>query len=111
MAFGREVHDRIDRSIGPQPGDEVVIADIAMDEFDPVQPIQIGGIAGIGQPIENVDRVTRLTVAPETNEIGTDEAGPAGHEKHLHVQGSSHFKSYSILRSEERSVGIKSASP
>src|SRR3546814_16165693 len=32
MAFGREVHDRIDRSIGQQPGDEVVIADIAMDE-------------------------------------------------------------------------------
>ena len=58
MAFGGEMDDRVDRRARASSSrDEIGVADVADDQLDAVEPVEIGAVAGIGQRIEHDDRV------------------------------------------------------
>ena len=84
MALGREMDDRVDAVIGDQGGDARRILDVAFDEMDAVQALQIGAIARISERVEHDDPVLRMGLSPEADEVRADEAGASGHEKISH---------------------------
>ena len=60
MALGGEVDDRVEGVLAEQASQQVALADIAVNGMiagRAVEPGQIGGVAGIGQRVENDDRI------------------------------------------------------
>ena len=86
VRFGGKIDDGAGLVLGEQFGDEVEVADVALDE-DVARITLQGGevleVAGVGQRVEVDDRFIRLR-QPVEDEIAADEAGAAGDENHLH---------------------------
>ena len=66
------------------PGDGVRVGDVADDELG-ARALEIGGVAGVRQLVEDDDVVAACDEPP--HEMRADEAGAAGHED-AHPQGS-----------------------
>ena len=61
--------------------DRLEIADVALDEGDPVLDVgQVGAVAGVGEHVEGDHVVVGVLLDPVADEVGADEAGTAGHE-------------------------------
>ena len=86
VRFGGKIDDGAGLVLGEQFGDEVEIADVALDEDVARIALQSGEVlevAGVGQRIEVDDRFIRLR-QPVEDEIAADEAGAAGDKNLLH---------------------------
>ena len=80
MGFGGEVEYRTRLVLGQQLGDEIGIADIAVDQAMARVIFQRGkivGVAGVGQLVQRDDRLIALG-EPVEHEIRTDKAGATG---------------------------------
>src|SRR5206468_10742269 len=61
---------------------EVAIADVPMDEDDPVlDACQVGAVAGVRQEVVDDDVIVRIPLAPVVDEVGADEPGSTGDEQ------------------------------
>ncbi len=86
VRFGGKIDDGAGLVLGKQFGDEVEIADLALDEDVARIASQCGEvfeIAGVSQRIEVDDRFIRLR-QPVEDKIAADEAGAAGDKNLLH---------------------------
>ncbi len=80
VALGGEVDDGVDRTLAQQPLDGVRVADIPVDEIVG-DAVEAGAVAGVGQRVEDDDRLVRMRRPPEADEVRADEAGTTGDEK------------------------------
>ncbi len=83
VGLGGEVHDEI---VGAhQAVDQGRVADVALHQGAALrgQPIEGPAVAGVGQPVEDGDLKIRVRQRM-SNEVGSDEAGTAGHEQSRH---------------------------
>ena len=82
VRFGGKIDDGAGLVLGKQFGDEVEVADVALDENVAGIATQAGEIlevAGVGQRVEVDDRLVGLR-QPVEDEIAADETGTAGDE-------------------------------
>ncbi len=75
MRLGGEVDDRVAARSGAR--DRLGIGDVGLDE-PAVTALEIGGVPGVGELVEDDDLVAAREQA--LDEVGADEAGPAGDE-------------------------------
>ena len=82
VRLGGEMDDRVD-PLAPQRllgGGRV--ADVALDEDDPVLDVgQAGSVAGIGEDVVDDDMVLGVLFDPVSGEVRPDETGTSRHEK------------------------------
>ncbi len=64
MALGREMHDGVDGMIGQRRFDQRLVADIAVNKGNAVQPRQILAPPRIGQGIQHHHLIARMGAAP-----------------------------------------------
>ena len=82
MRLGREVHDDVDPLARKRLLRELDVADVALDEDDPVLDVdEARAVAGVRQQVVGDDVVVRVLLEPVVDEVRADEAGPAGDEK------------------------------
>ena len=84
VALRGEVDDRVDPPALDQLGDEIGMADVALDQLDPVEPVEVRAVPRIGEQVEDDDAVVGRDRAPVVDEVGADEAGPAGDDQVSH---------------------------
>ena len=85
VGFGGKIDHGAGLMLGEQFGDEVEVADVALDEEVAriaTQRCEILEVAGVGQRVEVDDGLIGLR-QPVEDEIAADEAGTAGDEDHL----------------------------
>ena len=69
-------------SLGQGGRHRVEVADVALDEDDPVLDVgQVGPVAGVGEHVVGDDMVVGVLLDPVADEVRPDEAGTPGHEK------------------------------
>jgi hypothetical protein len=89
VRLGSEVDDRARAVLGHQGADQVGIADVAVHEGVPriaFDRREVREVAGVGQRVQADQRIG-LGSHPLMDEVGTDEAGCAGHEDLGHGRG------------------------
>ena len=67
-----------------QPGDDVAVADVTFHEAEAgivADLIEIGGVAGVGQLVEDGHRVLGVLAQREPDVLASDEACPAGDQQ------------------------------
>ncbi len=100
MTLRGEMHDRIHGVLAQGRQHPVVVADVRVDKAEvglPLQAVEVGEVAGIGERIVGDQPVLRVAARPVVDEIGTDKAGGAGYQQRLtHLCIS--FCSFSICR-------------
>ena len=63
-------------------GHRVEVADVPLDEDDPVLDVgQVGSVAGVGEHVVDDDVVVGVLFDPVADEVRPDETGTSGHEK------------------------------
>ena len=86
VRFGGKIDDGAGLVLGEELGDEVEVADVALDE-DMARVALQGGevleVAGVGQRVEIDDRLIGMG-QPVEDEVAADEAGSAGDEDRAH---------------------------
>ena len=84
MGFGREIDDRIEPVAGQEVHDQGPVADVALDEVVAVlglfQVQEVQPVPRIGQLVQIDDGPVRVLAEHASDEIGADEAAPAGYE-------------------------------
>ncbi len=85
MALGGEMDDRVDRMIGNDAADQLGIADVADDELDLGDVIEVGAIARIGERIEHHDLVVRRDAAPVMHEVRPNKTRAARDDQICHA--------------------------
>ena len=86
VRFGGKIDDGARLVLGEQPGDEVEVADVALDEEVARVALQGGEVlevAGVGQRVEVDDGLIGLG-QPVEDEVAADEAGTTGDEDHVY---------------------------
>ena len=82
VGLGGEVDDDVDLVLGQGLGHHLEVADVALDEGDPVLDVgQVGPVAGVGEHVEGHDGVVGVVLHPVPDEVRADETGTAGHEE------------------------------
>ena len=67
---------------------ELAVADVALDEHDPVlDRREVRPVARVGQEVVDDDVVVRVVLEPVVDEVRADEAGAAGDEKSHRAEG------------------------
>jgi hypothetical protein len=77
-----EVEDRVD--LTREPVDEVMVADVAVDEAVASRPFEfadVGRIAGVGELVENRELDVRACTPEPANEVRPNEPGATGHQQ------------------------------
>ena len=65
-----------------QPLTELEVADVPVDELDPVLHVgEAAAVAGIRQEVEDDDAVVGMAFEPVVDEVRADEAGAAGDDE------------------------------
>ena len=84
MAFGGQVQDPVQAVLGKQASDELCIADIPLDQgpmADTLAGGQVGGIARIGEFVQDHNAVLGIMLHPVFHKVRTDKAGSSGDQK------------------------------
>ena len=88
MRLGREVHDDVDLLLAQRPLGELAVADVPLDEDDPVlDGREALPVARVGQQVVGDDVVVRIALEPVVDEVRADEPGRAGDEKSHGAKG------------------------
>ena len=99
VRFGGKIDDGAGLVLGEQLGDEVEVADVALDEDVARVALERGEVlevAGVGQRVEVDDGLVGMG-QPVEDEIAADEAGAAGDEDHLLSSKCGHCRERSLL--------------
>jgi hypothetical protein len=81
MALCREMHERIDLMRVKEARNELIVANVAVDQGNIIiKPGQIGLVAGIGQGVEDNEGHARNCRRAPSHEIGTDKPRATGYE-------------------------------
>ena len=82
VGFGGEVDDGVDPLLPDGLLGLSAVADITLDEDDPVLDVgQIGSVAGIGEHVVGNNVVVGVLFDPVADEVRPDESGTSRHEK------------------------------
>jgi hypothetical protein len=63
------------------------VADITLYEREPLvvrERLEVREVARVSQRVESDDRVTRMMLGPEVDEVGADESGGTRHQHSTH---------------------------
>ena len=81
VRLGGEVDDDVGLVAGQGGRHDLQIADVTLDELDPVLHVgQVGPVSGVGEHVEGQHVVVGVVGDPVTDEVGSDEAGATGDE-------------------------------
>ena len=79
MRLGGEVDDHVDLVALEDPGDELLVADVANDHLDAVDHLLEALEGGrVGHEVERDDVVVGVGGHPVADEVGADEPGRSG---------------------------------
>ena len=82
MRLGGEVDDRVDLLAPQRLLGGLRVADVALDEDDPVLDVgQVGSVAGVGEDVVDDDMVLGVLFDPVAGEVRPDETGTSRDEK------------------------------
>ena len=86
MRLGGEIHENVDAPLH-RPLDVGLRGDVAFEEQVPGVPLQVlevGGIAGVGELVEDGDPPVGVGGESVVDVVGADESGPPGDEDARH---------------------------
>ena len=82
VRLGGEVHDRIDPR--DRAVDRLLVADVGLHQADPLEPVDVAAVAGVGQQVVDDDLPVGTLALYVTHEIRADEAC-ATRDQQLHA--------------------------